>query len=242
MQITELIITALCALIALTVHEYAHGYAAYRLGDNTARNQGRLTLNPIKHVDPVGAICLILFHFGWARPVPISLRNFKKPRRDFALTALAGPASNLLLAIFTAFFYLLFYRNFNFQGTGFLHTLGLNFLIFLSTFFIINLGLCLFNLIPVPPLDGSRILGLVLPARTYFKIMRYERRIYYVFLAWLLLGSYVYAGLMSLPFVAASPILSGIARIFSLSGLLSDLISLVAGLIINFWTLIPFLR
>ncbi len=242
MQFTELILTALCALIALTVHEYAHGYAAYKLGDPTARNAGRLTLNPIKHIDPFGALCMILFRFGWARPVPISLRNFKKPRRDFALTALAGPLANFLLAFFGAFFYLLFYKLFDFSGSGFLHTLGLNFLIFLSIFFVLNLGLCLFNLIPVPPLDGSRILGLILPARIYFKVMSHERQIYYFFIAWLLLGNYVYMGLMSVPFIAASPILSVIARIFSLSALISDGIGYLSALIIKFWTLIPFLR
>ena len=242
MELRELILTALAALIALTVHEYAHGYAAYKLGDNTAKSLGRLTLNPIKHIDPFGAVCMILFHFGWAKPVPINARNFKNPKRDFALTALAGPLTNILLAFFSAFFYLLCYRNFNFEGEGFLYTLGFNLLIFLSVFHLVNLGLGLFNLIPIPPLDGSRILNAVLPAKLYFKIMRYERKIYWAMVAWLIAGNYVYYALLSVPFIAASPVLSGIARIFSLSGLLSDAISFLSSLMIKFWSLLPFLR
>ena len=89
-----------CVLIALTFHEFAHGYMAYKLGDPTAKNLGRLTLNPLKHLDPIGTICMIFFHFGWAKPVPINSRYFKKPRRDMALTAAAGPIMNFILALF----------------------------------------------------------------------------------------------------------------------------------------------
>ena len=89
-----------CVLIALTFHEFAHGYMAYKLGDPTAKNFGRLTLNPLKHLDPIGTICMIFFHFGWAKPVPINSRYFKKPRRDMALTAAAGPIMNFILALF----------------------------------------------------------------------------------------------------------------------------------------------
>ena len=97
-----LILTAFATIITLTVHEFSHGYMAYKLGDPTAKNLGRLTLNPIKHIDPIGAVCMLFFHVGWAKPVPISLRYFKKPKRDFALTALAGPVSNLVIAILSA--------------------------------------------------------------------------------------------------------------------------------------------
>ncbi|MBP3293241.1 MAG: site-2 protease family protein, partial [Clostridia bacterium] len=97
-KIIELLFVVPCVLFALTVHEVSHGYMAYRLGDPTARNMGRLTLNPMKHLDPVGTLCMILFHFGWARPVPINTRYFKKPRRDTALTAAAGPVSNFIIA------------------------------------------------------------------------------------------------------------------------------------------------
>ena len=97
------ILSALAALIALTVHEYCHGYAAYKLGDDTAKSMGRLTLNPIKHLDPYGAICMVLFHIGWAKPVPINPRNFKDPKKGFAITASAGPAANIILAFVSAF-------------------------------------------------------------------------------------------------------------------------------------------
>ena len=97
-DIPGLLLTALAVLITLTVHEYCHGYAAYKLGDNTAKNLGRLTLNPIKHLDPIGFLCMLLAGFGWAKPVPINSRNFKKPRYGIALTSFAGPASNLILA------------------------------------------------------------------------------------------------------------------------------------------------
>ena len=99
------ILSALAALVALTVHEYSHAYAAYKLGDDTAKNFGRLTLNPIKHIDPLGAICMIFLRVGWAKPVPINMRNFKEPRRGFAITALAGPASNLVMAFASALLY-----------------------------------------------------------------------------------------------------------------------------------------
>ena len=100
------LLSAIAALIALTVHEYCHGYAAYKLGDDTAKNFGRLTLNPLKHIDPYGAICMVLFHIGWAKPVPVNARNFKNPKKDFAITAAAGPLSNLILGFFSALLYL----------------------------------------------------------------------------------------------------------------------------------------
>ena len=106
------VLSALAVLIILTIHEYSHGYMAYKLGDNTAKSYGRLTLNPIKHLDPVGALCLVFFHFGWAKPVPINPRNFKNPKRDFALVALAGPLSNLIFAFLSALLYLLVYALF----------------------------------------------------------------------------------------------------------------------------------
>ena len=112
MDFPQLILTAMAALVALTIHEFAHGYVAYKLGDDTAKSLGRLSLNPIKHLDPFGAICMILFHFGWAKPVPINPTNFKNPRKGFAITAIAGPATNLIVGFFTAFLYLLFYSIF----------------------------------------------------------------------------------------------------------------------------------
>lgn len=242
MNITQLILSAMAALVALTIHEYAHGYVAYRLGDGTAKAMGRLSLNPIKHIDPVGALFMILFHFGWAKPVPINPGNFDNPRKGFALSALAGPAINIIVGFFTGFVYLLCYSSFKETGNTFLNNLEINILLFLLYFFSINIGLGIFNLIPIPPFDGSRILNVVLPERTYFKVMRYERQIYWGVIAWLFLGQYVYMAFMSVPFIANNSLLSSLAKIFSLSDLLSDAINAIATGILNFWRLIPMLR
>lgn len=242
MDIPQLILSAMAALIALTIHEYAHGYVAYRLGDDTAKSLGRLSLNPIKHIDPIGALCMIFFHFGWAKPVPINPRNFENPRKGFALTALAGPATNIITGFFTGFLYLLCYSLFKETGNTFLDNLEINVLLFLLYFFSINIGLGIFNLIPVPPFDGSRILNVILPDKWYFKVMRYERQIYWGVIAWLFLGQYVYMAFMSIPLVAGNPVLSAITKIFSLSDLLSDAINAIANGILNFWRLIPMFR
>lgn len=239
MDISQLILSAMAALVALTIHEFAHGYVAYKLGDDTAKSYGRLSLNPMKHLDPFGTLCMIFFHFGWAKPVPINPRNFKNPRKGFALTAIAGPATNIVVGFFTAFLYLLCLSSFKETNVTFINNLEINILLFLLYFFSINIGLGIFNLIPIPPFDGSRILNVILPERLYFKIMRYERQIYWGVIAWLLLGQYVYAALLSVPFIAANPVLSSIAKIFSLSDILSDTINTIAGWMLNFWRLIP---
>ena len=242
MDIRQIILSAMAALIALTIHEYAHGYVAYKLGDGTAKALGRLSLNPMKHLDPFGALCMIFFHFGWAKPVPINARNFKDPKKGFALTALAGPAINLITGFFTIFVYLLCSTYFKTSSSTFINNLCINTLLFLIYFFSINIGLGIFNLIPIPPFDGSRILNVVLPPKWYFKIMQYEKNIYWGVIAWLLLGQYVYYALISVPFIASSPILSGIAGIFSLSGILNSCITAITNGMIKFWMLFPIFK
>ncbi len=243
-EIVYYTLSALAVLIILTVHEYAHAYAAYKLGDPTAKSLGRLSLNPIKHLDPFGALCMIIFHFGWAKPVPINARNFKNPKRDFAIVAMAGPLSNIVFAFFSAFIYLLLFallKDVQFSSE-FLLNLAENALLFVYLFHIINIGIGIFNLIPIPPLDGSRILNVVLPPKYYFGIMRYERRIYLGLIFWLAFGDALKRALLSISFIAANPVLSFIAGIFSLSDILGTVFAALSDAIMSFWQLIPFLR
>ena len=237
------VLSALAVLITLTVHEYAHALASYKMGDPTARNLGRLTLNPIKHLDPIGAICMLLFHVGWAKPVPINARNFRNPRRGFAISALAGPLINLVLAFISAFIYLLLIAIFSkvkFTVELWFRVVE-NTILFFYLLHVINLGIALFNLLPVPPLDGSRILGLILPPKQYFAIMRHERTIYYVLIGWLILGDAASRFLLSFSAIAANPVFSAIATILSLPNLLGFAIEGLSSLMINFWCLLPFI-
>ncbi len=139
-------------LVASTVHEYAHAYVAFRLGDATAKAEGRLTLNPIKHIDPIGALSMILFRFGWSKPVPINEYSFSNREVGTALVAFAGPLSNLIMAALTGLINFLFIKDSN-SLIAFL----------LYTFAIINIALAVFNLLPVPPLDGHKIVRAFLP-------------------------------------------------------------------------------
>ncbi len=179
-------------LIALVVHEVSHGYIAMKLGDPTARNLGRLTLNPLKHLDPIGTICMVFFHFGWAKPVPINTRYFKKPKRDMALTALAGPVSNFILGFFGILVYRILYAIFTNAAGPTTPDLAINVmnttLNFFYMFGFLNVSLGVFNLIPIPPLDGSRILLVFLPTKAYFAVMKYERYIMIGFFVLLFVG------------------------------------------------------
>lgn len=189
-SLTEFLYSIPCILIALTVHEVAHGWMAYKLGDPTAKAMGRLTLNPLKHLDPIGALCMLFFHFGWAKPVPIDSRYFKKPKRDVALTALAGPLSNILMAFLGILLYSILRAIFVQTGAvpSFGATVQQLVLYLLFYFYYLNLSLAVFNFLPVPPLDGSRIFLVFLPQKYYFGIMKYERYIQLALLLCLWLG------------------------------------------------------
>jgi Zn-dependent protease len=159
------ILTGIAALFAIMFHEIAHGFIAFKLGDNTAKKRGRLSLNPLKHIDWVGLLMLIVVQFGWAKPVPVDIRYFKNPRVGMALVALAGPVMNFIMALFSTIMFsvLRFY-----DAPSLL-------VLFFYLGVIINIGLGMFNLFPIPPLDGSKILGIILPARIHIQILRYEK-------------------------------------------------------------------
>ncbi len=186
-NIVEILIRAVAVLLAITVHEVSHGYMAYFLGDKTAKSMGRLSFNPLRHLDPVGAICLLLFGFGWAKPVMVNPMYFKKPKRDMALVSLAGPLSNFLLALLA----MLSLKLILLTGFGFSSTMTVFYVLqFFTTFVAMNIGLCVFNLLPIPPLDGSKIFLPLLPSNLYYDIMRYEH------LGWIVLAVALYLNVL----------------------------------------------
>ena len=155
------IIRGIAVILAITLHEMAHGYVSYWLGDNTAKSLGRLSINPLKHIDWIGAFCLLVFGFGWAKPVPIDYRKYKNGKAGIFMVSLAGPLTNILLAVLAC---------------GFMIIAPIEILQdFFYMFSVVNIGLGAFNLIPIPPLDGSKMLAVLLPANTYQKIMQYEQ-------------------------------------------------------------------
>lgn len=178
------IVRFVCMMISVPLHESAHALAASRLGDDTARRQGRLSLNPLAHFSPLGAVCFLLLGVGWATPVPVDARNFRRvsPRAGMALTAAAGPITNLLLAFLAVVGYKLLYY------IGPVNTLTNLLLYVLNALAVMNLALAALNLLPVPPLDGSRLLGLALPRRVQYFIAQHEQQIFFVAIALLFLG------------------------------------------------------
>ncbi len=174
--ITQLIILAPPLLFALTFHEFAHGYVAYRLGDPTAKDAGRLTLNPLKHLDPLGTIAFFFIKFGWAKPVPVNPNYFRNPRKDMLWVALAGPITNLALAVMSAILtrgIWMLASALPYSATAEAILVPLNSMLIASVW--INLVLCIFNFLPIPPLDGSRILMGLLPNHLALSYMRIER-------------------------------------------------------------------
>lgn len=239
--ISSLILSLLSVLLILPLHELAHGFVAYKLGDPTAKNLGRLTLNPIKHLDPLGALSLVFLRVGWAKPVPINTRYFKKPKRDMALVALAGPLSNLILAFLLVPLWLGL-RNLyvsTYVDASLLSRVLYTLINFIGILHSINISLAIFNLIPIPPLDGSRILSAFLPTKANMWIYRNERKIYFALLIWLFAGSLMQNVLLSFPLVSRNPILSFVAKILSLSDLLGILSQYLSDAMFSLWSLIP---
>ncbi len=174
----EIIQTLIAVLVAITFHEFAHGYASYKMGDPTPKETGRLSLNPFKHLDFLGTICLMIVHFGWAKPVQVNPYYYKNRKKGMVIVALAGPMMNFLIMSIS-----IFIMGVILKVTG---GYGGDFIIFVFDLFsvlaVINLSLGVFNLIPIPPLDGSKIVGAILPEDKYFKYMRFERFGYFLLL------------------------------------------------------------
>lgn len=197
-------IIVLASMLCIMFHEVSHGVVAYRLGDPTAKNAGRLTFNPLRHIDIWGLVMMAVFKFGWAKAVPVDMRNFKHPVRDMAITAAAGPVSNLILA-FLALCVRAGLMYFYFQTySALLEVL----ILFCEYTAILSVGLAVFNVIPIPPLDGSKVLNALLPQKVYYKILRYEK---YGFLVMMVV---LYLGILDTPLnLCRNALMAGLSKI-----------------------------
>lgn len=164
--VCTLVVMLAALLISLSAHELCHGLGALVMGDKTPRYDGRLSLNPLHHIDPIGTVCLLFFGFGWAKPVMVNPRNFKNAKIGMAVTALFGPLCNWILG----FVAMLGYGYFQIYHPELIYMVA-----FFKMLLSFNIGLMIFNLIPIPPLDGSKVLGAILPRKWYYQMMRFER-------------------------------------------------------------------
>lgn len=186
-----LLVSVFAVFCVFPIHEYAHAFVATKLGDDTPRLRGRLTLNPLAHIDIIGALMILIVGFGYAKPVPVNARRFKNPKAGMALTAFAGPVSNLLMAfIFSLVGNIISFAAYKAGVTSDLFRAVILFTALASQ---INVGLAVFNLLPIPPLDGSKILALVIPPKYYFKYLQYER---YIIIGVFLL---IFIGVLDIP-------------------------------------------
>lgn len=207
----ELIITVVAVLIAISMHELSHGYVSYKLGDPTPKAEGRLSLNPFAHLDIMGTLCLIFFNFGWAKPVKVNPYYYKNHKLGMVLVAIAGPIMNFIIAFLSIMGLGIIIK----VSNGYLGNISYNIYIFLQYLALINIGLGSFNLIPVPPLDGSKVLGAIIPEDKYFSYMKFEK--------------YGYIVLMLLLFIGVLDAPLGYVREFIINGMMG-LVSFILGI------------
>ena len=201
----SILLSVIPSLVCITLHELSHGFVAWRLGDDTAKNAGRLTFNPIRHLDLLGLAMMVVAHVGWAKPVPVNMMNFKNPKRGMAVTALAGPVSNVLITCVFFFIYGALYLPLSTSGSAAAEYL----LEMIRLTAVISMGYAVFNLIPIPPLDGSKVLFSLVSDRAYYQLMRYERY------GMLLLYALVFTNVLGAPLQTAIAFLAGKLAVFA---------------------------